>query len=31
MADEPVKKSINWMMIFWVVVGFLIVAYFLNR
>ncbi len=28
---QPVKRNINWMMIFWVIIGFLVVAYFVGR
>ena len=31
MADEPGKRSINWMLIFWVIIGFLAIAYFVAR
>ena len=27
---EPAKKNFNWMLIFWVIIGFLVVAYFLQ-
>ena len=27
---EPAKKNVNWMLVFWVIIGFLILAYFLQ-
>jgi hypothetical protein len=29
--SEPVKKQFNWMIIFWVIVAFLTVAYFVQQ
>ena len=28
---EPATKRFNWMLIFWVIIGFLVVAYFVGR
>ena len=29
--EKPGRKGINWMIIFWVIIGFLTVAYFVQR
>jgi len=29
-VDQSSKKSFPWMTVFWVVIGFLVVAYFLQ-
>jgi len=27
---EPKNRPFNWMLVFWVIIGFLVVAYFLR-
>lgn len=27
---EPAKKNVNWMLVFWLIIGFLVLAYFLQ-
>jgi hypothetical protein len=29
--DQPSKKTLPWMTVFWVIIGFLVVAYFIQK